>query len=394
MERHCTVTAPGSLWTGFAPRGGETPVKGRSGRHTAMEGTKETDRQAMSGKAWQAARPGPGGAGDGRPRGRSPRWRRAAPFLAAAGIMAWLFLHIDRAAFLAAVESADVSLFVPWLLAFVLATFVLDAQNLAAVLRELGHPMSFRSLVGIRGGTYLLMTLDHTLGLGALAWCLQRELSIPALRVAGLMLFFNTITQFTLVAMTIAGLALITPATPLLRYFLVACIVFAGAVVLFVGAGKTLASRGQGTGIWSSSLLRVFHEASWKGYCSLVFWRVVYYVPFIVFFSVGARAFHMNIPMIALTAYVPIILLVISMPVTPGGFGTAQAAMIYLFGGYGSDGNIMAFGLAYSTSVLLLRSLIGLMFASSVSGHPRQPLSDERRPGGDTHPGRATDQLS
>jgi uncharacterized membrane protein YbhN (UPF0104 family) len=306
------------------------------------------------------------------PRTRLPLWRRAIPFLLAGGIMFFLFLRIDVRQCLTALVSAEVSLFIPGLLAFISVTFLLDTQNLAAVLREFGHPLAFRSALGIRGATYLLMTIDHTLGLGALVYCLKRELSIPAMRVAGFMLFFNTITQFTLVIMTIVGLALITPSTPLLWYFFRVCVVFAGAVALFVIGVKILPARGFGRRIRALSLVRVFHEASWKGYCTLVFWRAVYYVPFIVFFSIATRAFHMAIPFAALTAYVPIILLVISMPVTPGGFGTAQAAMLYLLRGYGTNEDIMAFGLAYSTSVLLLRSFIGLIFVNSVSGFAQE----------------------
>ena len=76
----------------------------------------------------------------------------------------------------------------------------------------------------------------------------------------------------------------------------------------------------------------------------------------------------MSIPLVPLIAYVPIILLIISMPIAPCGFGTAQAAMLYLFKDYGTSVNIMAFGLTYSTSVLVFRSLIGLFYSKSITG--------------------------
>jgi uncharacterized membrane protein YbhN (UPF0104 family) len=304
----------------------------------------------------------------------APLWRRILPFFVAGGIITWLFLHIDVRACLNALVSADLSLFVPWLTGFILVTFLLDTVNLSVVLRELGHPLGFRSVLAIRGVTYLLMTIDHTLGLGGLIYYLRRELSLPVMRLAGLMLLFNAVTQFALVVMSIAGLAFIEPTNPILWYFFRGSIVFAGFVVLFVSAMKWLPARMYGDRIRRLSLVSVFHETTWRSYCILLFWRGVYYVPFIVFFYASSRAFGLYIPFAVLTAYVPIILLVISMPVTPGGFGTAQATMVYLLRDYGTGGQIMAFGLAYSTSILVLRSLIGLIFVHSASGHaPGKP---------------------
>jgi hypothetical protein len=100
----------------------------------------------------------------------------------------------------------------------------------------------------------------------------------------------------------------------------------------------------------------------------LVFWRALYYMLFIIFFYGAFRFFHMHIPVITLIAYIPIILLVISLPIAPCGLGSTQAAMIYLFRGYGTSENIMALGLAYSTSIIVLRSLIGLFFTRHMGG--------------------------
>ncbi|HNY64664.1 MAG TPA: lysylphosphatidylglycerol synthase transmembrane domain-containing protein [Deltaproteobacteria bacterium] len=310
----------------------------------------------------------PGAQGDVPPRRRTPLWKRALPFATAGAIITYLFVHIDMHRFLAALLGADISLYLPWLVAFIVITFLLDTQNLALVLKEFRHPIAFRSALGIRGGTYLLMTIDHTLGLGALAYYLKHELAIPVMRSTGVMLFFNTITQLTLTIMATIGLILVPPSSLPLRYFFILCIGFLGSVLIFVAAMKKLPSRGCGSRIRDLNLLKVFHEASWRSYCSLILWRGVYYLVFIGFFYIALRAFHMHVPLSILTAYVPIILMVVSMPITPCGLGTAQAAMLYLFGDYGPSGTIMAFGLTYSTSILLLRSVIGLIFVNSIAG--------------------------
>jgi uncharacterized membrane protein YbhN (UPF0104 family) len=122
--------------------------------------------------------------------------------------------------------------------------------------------------------------------------------------------------------------------------------------------------------IKNMNLLKVFHEASWRTYGVLIFWRTLYYTLFVIFFYIAVRAFNMQIPLVALIAYVPIILLVISMPIAPGGFGTAQATMLILFKDYGTNMDIMAFGLTYTTSILVLRYLIGLFYAKHIKGLP------------------------
>lgn len=301
-------------------------------------------------------------------RKRTPLWKRVIPFLIAGGILTYLFLHLDMHQVFEALLGADVSLYVPWLVVFILASFLLDTQNLAAVINTFRHEISFRDALAIRGVTYLLMTIDYSLGLGALIYYMRHDLDIPVMRSTSIMLFFNTITQLTLVVMAIIGLLLLPTTSSLLKQFLILSTVFVGSVTLFVFALKRLPSRGYLLRIKNLNLIKVFHEASWESYLTLIFWRGIYYWLFIGFFYGATRAFYMNIPLIALVAYVPIILLIISMPITPCGFGTAQAAMIYLFKDYGTPVSIMAFGLTYSASIILFRSLIGLFFANNMAG--------------------------
>lgn len=299
---------------------------------------------------------------------KPPLWKRLVPFAVASVILAYLFHQIDARECLDTLRTADLSMYLPWLLAFILITFLLDTQYLAVMLRRFRYPIAWKDALGIRGVTYLLMTVDYTVGMGALIYYLKKNLSIPVMRSTGLMGFFNAITQKTLVYMSTIGLILLWPPSPLLRNFLYFCVGFVVLDLLFIVALKKMPSRGFMLRIKNLNLLRVFHEASWSSYGVLILWRSVYYALFIGFFHVALRAFHLEVPFTALLAYVPIILLVISMPITPCGFGTAQAAMLYLFKEYGPAVYIMAFGLTYSTSILVLRSVIGLCFANRITG--------------------------
>ncbi|HRS97057.1 MAG TPA: lysylphosphatidylglycerol synthase transmembrane domain-containing protein [Smithella sp.] len=301
----------------------------------------------------------------------NPRtWKRLLPLAVSGAILAYLFWHIDIRQCINALFNSDMRLYVPAVLVLILATFLLDTQNLAATLKHFHYPLSWKNAFTLRGVTYLIMTIDYSVGMGVLIYYLKKHLGIPVMRSTGLMTFFNGITQKALVYMSIIGLLILSPASALLNNLLMFFIGFAVLDFLFIVALKKLPSRGLALKIKNLNLLKVFHEASWSTYAVLLFWRTVYYSFFIIFFYVAVRAFNMQIPLVALVAYVPIILLVISLPIAPGGFGTAQATMLILFKDYGNNTEIMAFGLTYTTSILVLRYLIGLSFAKHIKGLP------------------------
>lgn len=299
---------------------------------------------------------------------KSPLWKRLLPFIIAGGILAYLFWHIDFRQCLMALLQADLFIYVPWFLAFIVITFLLDTQNLVCLLKQFNYHLPFQDALTIRGGTYLIANIDYSLGLGALIYYLKRDLGIPVMRSTGLMVIFNAINQQSLVIMSIVGLLLLSPLNNVLQNFLWVCFAIIIFDFVFIQALKVLPSRGLIKKFKDLNIVKVFPEAPWKSYGILNFWRIVFYSMFIVFFYFALKAFHMSIPLVPLIAYVPIILLIVSLPIAPCGFGTAQAAMIFLFKDYGTSVNILAFGLTYSTSILVFRSLIGLLFSNSITG--------------------------
>ena len=297
-------------------------------------------------------------------------WKRLLPLAVSCGILIYLFWYIDIRLFLNALLNADMVIYVPAVLVLIFVTFLLDTQNLAITLKHFHYPLSWKNAFTLRGVTYLIMTIDYSVGMGVLIYYLKNHLGIPVMRSTGLMTFFNGITQKSLIYMAVIGLIILAPTSELLRNLLIIFIGFAALDFLFIVVLKKMPSRGLALKIKNMNLLKVFHEAPWRTYAVLIFWRTLYYSLFVAFFYVAVRAFNMQIPLVALIAYVPIILLVISLPIAPGGFGTAQATMLILFKDYGTAMDIMAFGLTYTTSILVLRYLIGLFYAKHIKGIP------------------------
>ena len=97
---------------------------------------------------------------------------------------------------------------------------------------------------------------------------------------------------------------------------------------------------------------------------------------FVIFFYFAVRAFHMQIPFMALTALVPIIFFIGNLPITPFGLGTIQAAMLYFFQDYGTQANILAMSLVYTVSLMIFRALIGLYYLRIISRFLNIPEKD------------------
>jgi uncharacterized membrane protein YbhN (UPF0104 family) len=294
--------------------------------------------------------------------------KKIVPWLIAAGILIYLFASIDLNMFISSLQQAQ---FVPYaaaLIAFVIINFLLDAQNLHEILHHFGYQVPYHDAMRIRGVSYLIMTLDYHLSLGSIAYYLKRNWDIPLIRGTALMFIFNMCTQVSLFFMGAMGIAMAPARTAVLNKIMAFCWFMIIFYVLYIVILKILPSSGRTGRFKNMALVRVYHEVSGASYAVLTFYRSLYYATFIVFYYFALRAFHMQISFSTLVAYVPVILLIMSMPVTPFGLGTAQAAMLYFFRDFGSEANILAFGIVYSTSFVLCRAVIGLFFMNRIAG--------------------------
>jgi uncharacterized membrane protein YbhN (UPF0104 family) len=115
--------------------------------------------------------------------------------------------------------------------------------------------------------------------------------------------------------------------------------------------------------------------------------KVVYQLIFVFVYFLGMRAFGLSPSFSLVLLATPILQAVGSLPIAPAGFGTQQAAMLFLFSdpaANGADGPaILAFGFSLPVTTLALRSLLALCY-----------LPDLSRPGSGSAPGAAPGSAS
>jgi len=289
------------------------------------------------------------------------------PWVIGSSVLVYLIWRIEPQPLIQALSSARLILYIPALIGFVYFSFLIDTQNLQVLMNNFGHVFSFAESMVIRGASYLILVVDYTLGMGSVIYFLKETRQIPLMHGTAIMIYYNYINQIALLLLAAAGYPLLGLSLPWLTQGIIVCTVLVCITFMVIGflkhSGNSLVIR-----IRETALVQSFIESSLKVYLLNIICRTGYYFSYILFFYAAVRAFDMNIPFTALIVYVPIILLVISIPVSPFGLGTSQATMLFLFKDFGTQPQILAFSLAYSVSVLMLRALIGAYYYWVMAG--------------------------
>lgn len=295
--------------------------------------------------------------------------KRIVPWLVGAAILAYILWHIEYQALMNALSRADAVLYGAALFVFIIMNFIADTQNLHAILKHANHEISFKDTRILRGASYLLMTVDYTLGMVSIAYYLNKFKNIPFWRGMGLINLLNYTTQVSLALMAIGGVFIAAGSTSSewLDRILVICVALLAFCMLTVLFLRYFPDFKFVKMIKENNLFKIFNETPATIYPVIISYRFIYYFTFILFYYVAVRAFNIEIPFTALIAYVPVIMLVISIPISAFGLGTSQAAMLILFKDYGTPAQILAFSLAYSASIITVRGIIGAYYYSIIT---------------------------
>jgi uncharacterized membrane protein YbhN (UPF0104 family) len=206
---------------------------------------------------------------------------------------------------------------------------------------------------------------------------------VPLLALGGTFLFYYAIDLTTIAGLgSLGALALPGALGAALRPALLAML--AGVAGLLI-AGAGLARRpDERRPRWLAGArvletlrqVRVRDAAEWIG------WRTLFYGSFVAFAAATLPAFGIHVPLPALVACVPVTLSVAALPITVSGLGSAQVAMLALYGAFADEASIVAYSLAHSVSLIVLRLPIGLACWSAVASAASSPdpKPEERSP--------------
>lgn len=289
-------------------------------------------------------------------------------------ILAYLFWQIDFDLFKASIQLAEMKLYLPLTILFVFIWFFIESQNIVAVCKQFGHPLSYKESLDIRGVTYLLMIINPFLGIGGIAYYLKKDIGIPLIRASSIMIFYSYSEMMSLLFIVTFGSIIIFNQSEMFSYIFYLC---GGLFLLYnflLICCRLLPSKGIIKKIKDVQVWKTFFEARPVAFILVPFWRGLYFITFIIFFYLGLKAFYIDIPFLHLVVYVPFIFGIGGLPITPFGLGTIQAAMIFFFKEYSTEANIMAFSVSYSTFLLVFRAPIGMYYLRKYNRRLQQDI--------------------
>ncbi len=302
---------------------------------------------------------------------------RLLPWLITAGIFAIIFTRIPISSVIAALSEVRFAPYLALMLPYSLFYCLVDTFVLTRVVHWFHQPVPYRRLLPIRASSYILSLLISGLGQGGLAFYVHRREGIPFLALVGTMVFLGVLEFIQLALYASMGIVafyphLVPAFAPL--YLILIAVIGLGLFLIRRGAGplqnlllwlpeaaKTRLSQWfqqqQDTGLFTTfRQVRVRHAAL------TLLYKAPNFLMAVIVQQAALQLFGVEVPLARLFTMLPIVFLAASVPGTVAHLGTSQAAWLYVFAGYGTEPQILAYSLVAHVTFMVLNSLIGLAF--------------------------------
>jgi hypothetical protein len=248
----------------------------------------------------------------------SPLWRKALPFAIALGLIGFTVSRIDLRAFVRNIAAVNAPAFLLFAVVFVLGLLTADAFASAIVYRRTVAPVTFREFWVLRGASYLMSIINHHVGQALLTYYVSKHHRVPLARMAGAtLLVYASLTGCLLLA---GVAAMLLAGWPLMKPLLALAV---GLVYLVVIAWRPAP-------LARIKLLAPLFEAGVVGHVVALVVRIPHFSVLFVGTWLPFWFFGVKVPLGAALAFVPIIIVATTLPLTPQGIGT-RAILGYMF---------------------------------------------------------------
>lgn len=252
-------------------------------------------------------------------RAQLPWWRRALPFLLAVGLVAYVLSRIDWTSFWDHILQVNYPAFVAFMSGFIVLLLAADTLATQYVYRHYIGPVGYRELFVLRGASYLPSLLNHHVGQAWLTYYISKVYGTHLGRVAGATLLVyatwgGCVLGLGSVGMLAAGMPMGWLAIPL------------GAGVAYL---VLLAIRPRV--LARNRVLGPLMEAGVWGHIIVMAVRLPHLSVLFVGNWLAFYFFGVHIPVVAALIFIPIIMVAITLPITPQGFGTRDVLAATFF---------------------------------------------------------------
>ncbi|MEZ4313784.1 MAG: lysylphosphatidylglycerol synthase transmembrane domain-containing protein [Polyangiaceae bacterium] len=336
------ITAPAAL-----ARGASAGAAGAGEEGNGSEaGTSASDPLLASNPLQEATNPAK----------RTPLWKRIAPFVVAIALLAFVLARTDLAAVRASLSRVHAPGFIGFAALFVVALLSADTFATLVVYRPVLGRIRYRDLFTVRGASYLPSILNHHVGQAFVTLFLSRSHGVPLARVAGGTLIVYA--SWAACLLVLASAALVAGGLPT-TWLLVP--LGAGVAYLVLLAIRPRALE-------KVRLFAPLFEAGVRGHLTAAAARIPHAAVMFLGTWLELKFFGVDVPVDKALAFMPILMVAVTLPITPQGFGTRDvlAATLFLPYAAGATGDEKRAAIAAATAswgavLTAIEALLGLL---------------------------------
>lgn len=267
-----------------------------------------------------------------------------APWFVAIGIFAYLFHVYPPHKIWDSLSYVRLGTFIPFAVGYFIFIYLADVFAMTRVLKRFGFDVPMKSLLPARGVTYLIMVLNYGAAQAGFAYYLKKTHRIPIWEALSIFFFIAVIDLYWVISLAfvgsffqdyavggttlrnfIWGLALIAYCLFILNYLF-----WRGPLYQKLEQKKWKILQW----IRQKDIFRLFKEARLGDYFKLALLRTPIHVSLIISMFIVLRTFDVFIPFLKILGNMPLVFLVGTIPITPGGLGTANVAIVELLTPY------------------------------------------------------------
>jgi hypothetical protein len=271
-------------------------------------------------------------------------WRRLIPFAVSSALIAWLAWKVSWSDLLQATAQLDMRLLVPLTAVLVLALYLWDAACVKYVFDRSGRAVAYGVAVRARGAAYSAGAIHYGLGQGVLAWLMADAtgLSLPASLARLAVLTVHDLV--VLMSLCLAAASMNSDS----RMYTLRVVCSVGLLVLGLIGIVVQVRHPAWLGSWN-----------WLSSLQLCALRSVNFGLSLVYVLASLVCVGVHAPWSAACTAVPLIQFAEGIPLTMSGLGTREAILLVVLNPDRPD-LILAFGLVWSTGLILGRLAIGV----------------------------------
>jgi hypothetical protein len=290
---------------------------------------------------------------------RRTAWTRGVPAALTVAIFLIIFWRIPFAAFWQALSRAQLMPFLALMGSFSLCFFLLDTFVLSKLIRWFHGPLPYRDLLPVRAVTYLVSIINTQLAQGALALYMHRRFRTPLAQITSTVALMILLETTNLILFATVGCLAFPGGVPLSLLALPLALLALWLLLISLARGRlgVLSQRLSG-----SELLSTFRRARLR-HCAVVLSLkgAVFFLALLVH-SQALVFFGIEIPLMRLVAFLPVVFLMGALPITVAHLGTSQAAWIFFFSDYAPAADLLAYSLVSHLTFMLANGTFGVLF--------------------------------